>query len=110
MRKQNMQEVSKEIALGLWSIGYGEFSHVRVSFFLFFFLELKGCVARSMKVEKVRGGGGEARALCSGARATCAGPVAGSQRAGSQRREKSQKRNEGDGKEFSTANPLTWKE
>lgn len=37
MRKQNMQEVSKEIALGLWSIGYGEFSHVRVSFFLFFF-------------------------------------------------------------------------
>lgn len=26
MRKQNMQEVSKEIALGLWSIGYGEFS------------------------------------------------------------------------------------
>lgn len=41
MRKQNMQEVSKEIALGLWSIGYGEFSHVRVSFFLFFFFGIE---------------------------------------------------------------------
>lgn len=100
MRKQNMQEVSKEIALGLWSIGYGEFSHVRFSFSFFFFLELKGCVARSMKVGKVRGGGGEARALCSGARATCAGPVAGSQRAGSQKREIAKKGTRATAKNF----------